>query len=42
MYAESCTLNVELHQQISSFYHTTIHQIIGIKMYHTYIGVLKC
>jgi hypothetical protein len=27
---ESWTLNVELHRQISSFYHTTIHGIIGI------------
>jgi hypothetical protein len=31
---ESWTLNVELCQQISSFYHTTICQIIGINMHH--------
>jgi hypothetical protein len=31
---ESWTLNVELHQQISSFYHTTICRIIGINMHH--------
>jgi hypothetical protein len=32
--AESWTLNVELRQQISSFYHTTICRIIGINMHH--------
>jgi hypothetical protein len=32
--AESWTLNVELCRRISSFYHTTIRQIIGINMHH--------
>jgi hypothetical protein len=32
--AKSWTLNVELRQQISSFYHTTICRIIRINMYH--------
>jgi hypothetical protein len=31
---ESWTLNVELCRRISSFYHTTIRQIIGINMHH--------
>jgi hypothetical protein len=32
--AESWTLNVELRSRKSSFYHTTIRQIIGINMHH--------